>query len=901
MSAQVRMLLYAWLLACGGAPAALGQSAFPIQAGGRIFDAPDVDALLARPYTANVPMACVGECLWAAHPEGWAFASGAHYYLLTERGIGFGLELHASDRSVGPVEGTAYPSHVRQSSRIDQLKVDGWKWITRDDVLVARIRLTNEGQKPVQVLAKLTLPAPAVEEKGDDHFAWTTDVSGLQVYSLGRAEGFQPEQPQAAQGGRFWVEAEAATKLEGGTVEKKKAAGGGAVLGGGFGAREGTAVWTIPVAEAMDDAAISVRYARMNPGPAVYQIEVGDGHVLDRCEFPPTGGWGDRENQYRVATFPVGALAAGVQRVSIRAAAPGSEISADLIMLHHAGAPFQLPQPTVQTRLATIEAPARHELYVNVFVAAATRPEKAEQALARVAAMDDPLRDQQDALALWLRDNVPGFHCEQEMLERLYWHRATSVVHKNLFKLGEGRLTRWAMAEGRWNSTWYPNAISYGAGHHIRETRWLRDPVYVRDIVSTWCENERENGLFPTHIPAAGPVQGQYADWIPSAAWDAYCVQPDLETLRNWAPALKRNVDGWLAQYDPDNDGLLLVDNHGWTGMEWQPSFFFFQGYDKDRAGQALERVDLTAYVYGSARALAAMLRTLGDDAESARYEDAAKRIRDAVATILWDGSTRYFYSVEPEKHEKALVKEIVGVYPFYFGMFDAAMEPEYAEAWRSVINPAEFWTAWPVASASRQCPAYSQDERFKGKSIGGCMWNGPTWPHANSLVLSAMAQSLRQRRDGPLDLEHFHSLLVSYTNAQFLNQDVKTPWTGEYYNGDTGAWRTEERDYNHSTYLDILIGDLAGLRPRADDVLELAPLLTDHTPGFVIDGIRYHGHDLTVAWTRVRGPGPGPDGRTGLRVYADGALIFSSEGRPAPRRILRDMATGFAPIAATE
>ena len=36
------------------------------------------------------------------------------------------------------------------------------------------------------------------------------------------------------------------------------------------------------------------------------------------------------------------------------------------------------------------------------------------------------------------------------------------------------------------------------------------------------------------------------------------------------------------------------------------------------------------------------------------------------------------------------------------------------------------------------------------------------------------------------------------------------------YYNGDTDQWRTEQRDYNHSTYIDLCIADLAGLGPTA-------------------------------------------------------------------------------------
>ena len=62
-----------------------------------------------------------------------------------------------------------------------------------------------------------------------------------------------------------------------------------------------------------------------------------------------------------------------------------------------------------------------------------------------------------------------------------------------------------------------------------------------------------------------------------------------------------------------------------------------------------------------------------------------------------------------------------------------------YESAWASILDPNQFWTTWPVASASKECPAYSQTNWPDDGRAAGCMWNGPTWPHANSLVMTAM------------------------------------------------------------------------------------------------------------------------------------------------------------------
>ena len=73
----------------------------------------------------------------------------------------------------------------------------------------------------------------------------------------------------------------------------------------------------------------------------------------------------------------------------------------------------------------------------------------------------------------------------------------------------------------------------------------------------------------------------------------------------------------------------------------------------------------------------------------------------------------------------------------------------------------------------------------------------------------------------------------------------------------------------------DLVITGLLGLRPRADDIVEVNPLL----PGkwwqhFCLDNIPYHGHTLTILWDR---DGTEYGRGRGLRVYADGSEIAAS------------------------
>ena len=488
----------------------------------------------------------------------------------------------------------------------------------------------------------------------------------------------------------------------------------------------------------------------------------------------------------------------------------------------------------------------------------------------------------------WFDVNVPDFDCSDPWVRKMYAHRAY-VLRKNMLDPKLGRM-RWpTQSEGRWRSPWYPNVISYGAAHQIREARWLRDPKYWEGHLRTWAENAKPDGVYPSHVTLRGPSDGQYTDWITSTAWDGHLVHPNKSFLSQVVDKLAANVRAWQKVYDPDGDGLLRVNSHWWTGMEYQPSFFAFSDYRPSQdfyqpaRPVSLERVDLTAYNYGNAISVARIYRLLGQPGKAKEFDELASRIAGAVMTKMWRPEKRFFYSLRADDDAVADVKEVIGVYPFYFGMVPWGKGHE--SAWASILDPKQFWTTWPVASASKECPAYSQTNWPGDGRAAGCMWNGPTWPHANSLVMTAMARTLRATRDrsisdSPLEKEHLWALFLSFTKAQYRNQDIAQPWTGEFYNGDTGQWKTAERDYNHSTWLDILIPELIGVVPRDDDVLEIDPLLPDDALSFfLLDGVLYHGHDVTVVWDAPAAGSPDrySDGRKGLDVYVNGRLVASA------------------------
>ena len=73
------------------------------------------------------------------------------------------------------------------------------------------------------------------------------------------------------------------------------------------------------------------------------------------------------------------------------------------------------------------------------------------------------------------------------------------------------------------------------------------------------------------------------------------------------------------------------------------------------------------------------------------------------------------------------------------------------------------------------------------------------------------------------------------------------------------------------------MISGVAGLRPRADDTVEVNPLPPAGVwDWFCLDNVRYHGRTLTVLWDRM---GTRFGKGKGLAVFADGKEIARAPG----------------------
>jgi len=479
---------------------------------------------------------------------------------------------------------------------------------------------------------------------------------------------------------------------------------------------------------------------------------------------------------------------------------------------------------------------------------------------------------------------APRFRSSDPLLDRTWAYRWFLQRH-NLADPRYGRLQHPLFYEGRSHKKgktpfgkggWeFSKLIPLSAPLHLMDARWYRDPVYAAGEMRTMAAAQDEDGLF-----CAMTVTERlhsFANFFAYAAYQWYLVHRDADLLRELLPALKRQVAGWRKVYGTDRDALMIEWRHTRTGKEYQPSYWYFHDFPQNPKDAStythVKRVDRTVYHYLNTLGVARLCALLGDP-EAEAFEGAAAGIRRDVLGKMWDGQTEFFYDLHHETDAMALVKNIVGFYPAWAGMTDARHDGLIEH----LLNRQEFFTGCPFPSVSADSPAFAAEGgwlgRFFIKGRNGCMWNGPTWPYTNAIALDALAAESR-RLEHRFDAEFMYALR-EYSYLHFQGRDLEQPGLVEHYSSRSGEPLSDEAEYHHSYYVDLIVRHVAGLSVEADRLV-FDPLDTglDH---FRLDGLRVAGHEVRITYGRP-GERDLPAGmEAGYRVVVDGETVLARD-----------------------
>ena len=463
---------------------------------------------------------------------------------------------------------------------------------------------------------------------------------------------------------------------------------------------------------------------------------------------------------------------------------------------------------------------------------------------ARFNAMEDENIAQaipNSASSAWMEQNIPLFECPQHNFEELFYYRWWTLrKHIKQTPVGYG-MTEFLVQRSYADKY---NLIACAIGHHIYESRWLHNQEYLNQIIHTWYRGNEGKPM---------AKMTKFSSWNPDAIWNRYLVNNDKSYLTDLYADLKAEYAYWEETHRLPN------------GLYWQGDVQ--DGMEESISGgrkKQYARPTINSYMYGNAKALAEVARLMGNQEDEALYEQKAAEIKELIFSKLWNDDHAFFETMRGE--ERSNVREAIGYIPWYFNL----PEKQHHHAWLQINDKQGFDAPYGLTTAERRHP------EFRTRGVGKCEWDGAIWPFASSQTLTALANYLNTESDPVVTDESYFRHMELYVESMHHRG---RPYIGEYLDEVTGYWlkgdQERARYYNHSTFNDLVITGLMGLRPRADRTLEINPLVPDQKwDWFCLDNVLYHGHIVTIVWDKH---GDRYHLGKGLTILVDGKKVGNS------------------------
>jgi F5/8 type C domain len=456
--------------------------------------------------------------------------------------------------------------------------------------------------------------------------------------------------------------------------------------------------------------------------------------------------------------------------------------------------------------------------------------------------------------AQWYLDNIPFLDIPDASIQEVYYYRFSTLYRARQYTTPSTGYVFTEFVEPPGYASAF-GAIDAAAGHHLYEARWLKTARYAEDYLRFWLEGPGKSGAH------------QYSFWVADATYARYLVDGDESAATALLSDLTAQYDGWSDHFDSTHG--LYWQTPVWDAMEY--TIGSYQTSDPYHGGDGF-RPSINAYQFGDAQAISRIAALAGNLSVQSDYAARAASLKANTQKELWDPARNFFFHEMIRNSAQAYAepegtlldgREEIGFVPWYFDLPDAS----YSSAWSSLLDKNAFFADYGPTTAERR------HRLFMNEALSGCCrWDGMSWPYATSQTLTALANLLNDYEQTTITSADYYTLLAGFAKSQHKNGK---PYVAEALHPDTGEWLYDSPNhsehYNHSSFDDLVITGLIGLRPQAGDRVVVNPLVPSDWSYFALQDVAYHGHLLTIVWDR---DGSHYGKGAGLAVYQDGLLL---------------------------
>jgi hypothetical protein len=267
-----------------------------------------------------------------------------------------------------------------------------------------------------------------------------------------------------------------------------------------------------------------------------------------------------------------------------------------------------------------------------------------------------------------------------------------------------------------------------------------------------------------------------------------------------------------------------------------------------------------------NALAISELARMAGRDDVAQKYREKHESLKEKINSILWDGEfyraihtdnldCPSFDEVAPSQN----ARELIGYIPWCFGLAPRGRE----RAFEDLKSYDGFKSDFGLTTAQRNHPRYLYSVDHE------CLWNGYVWPFATSQVLRALQNLLENYDQDIVGEGDFYSILHTYAQSQRLidSDGNEVCWIDEVKHPETNEWSSRKilldlgwleekggfergKDYNHSTFCDIVLGGLLGIRSENGQI-SVTPHVPDEWDHFEVKNLWIGQKCYTITYER--------------------------------------------------
>lgn len=439
----------------------------------------------------------------------------------------------------------------------------------------------------------------------------------------------------------------------------------------------------------------------------------------------------------------------------------------------------------------------------------------------------------------WLKNEIPLFECPDKDIERAYYFRFWTY-RKHVKSTPNGYVITEFLPKVPWSGEY--NTINAAVGHHIYEGRWLKNSSrYLLDYIEFFLSISEKNH--------------NYSAWLIDAIYKYFQVTGELNIDKAFLLKLVAYYEEWERSHGLPNGAFWSID--GWDAMEYSIS---------GMSGRFGVRPTLNSYMCADALAISKFAKLLGENELEEKYYAKYQRLKKFINDELYnDGFYRayHFDSVDDasfvtQKPKCESPRELIGYIPWMFDIPEKGRE----KCFDLLTDANAFFSKYGLTTADRSHPQFLFEANHE------CLWNGYVWPFATSQTLTALknvafATSEKKYKDT------FFLLLAQYAKAHSLvREDGKVvDWIDEVRHPLTDDWSSRTllrkwgwkeqkggyergKDYNHSTFCDLVISGLCGVREDKEK-LYVTPCIPNDWNYFRLCDLKFRGKTYDVIYDK--------------------------------------------------